>query len=115
MFLESTVAGTETDSLTATCGPILYTMLNPQYFTTLWASKVCYGDSFTFICRWCETYLRASTVCYGDSYIFYMEMMFVRHRKHILASTACYGDNFTFLYVDDVLTSQETHMELHGL
>jgi hypothetical protein len=37
--------------------------------------------------------------------------MFVPHRKH--ASTACYGDGFTSLYLDDVLTSQETC--LHGL
>jgi hypothetical protein len=27
-----------------------------------------------------------------------------------MASTVCYGDIFTFLYVDDVRTSQETHL-----
>jgi hypothetical protein len=31
------------------------------------------------------------------------------------ASTACYGDCFTFIYVDEVRTSQETTMGLHGL
>jgi hypothetical protein len=25
------------------------------------------------------------------------------------------GDSFTFLYVDDIHTSQETHVILHGL
>jgi hypothetical protein len=32
-----------------------------------------------------------------------------------IASTTCYGDSFTFLYVDDVRTSEETPMGLHGL
>jgi hypothetical protein len=36
--------------------------------------------------------------------------MFVPHRKHLWASTDCYGDSFTFLYIDDVRTSQETHL-----
>jgi hypothetical protein len=29
---------------------------------------------------------------------------------HLWASTACYRDSFTVLYVDDVRTSQETHL-----
>jgi hypothetical protein len=36
--------------------------------------------------------------------------MFIPHRKLLRASTACYGDRYTFLYVDDVRTSQETHL-----
>jgi hypothetical protein len=51
----------------------------------------------------------------GITSLFYMWMIFVPQRKHIWASTDCCGDNFTFLYVDDVRTSKETHMGLHGL
>jgi hypothetical protein len=29
---------------------------------------------------------------------------------HLWASTAWYGESFTFLYVDDVPTSQKTHI-----
>jgi hypothetical protein len=35
------------DNLTAICEPIVYTMWDPQHLTALWASKACYGDSFT--------------------------------------------------------------------
>jgi hypothetical protein len=63
-------------------------MWDPRYFTTQQASTACYGESFTF----------------------YMQMIFVLHRKHLRASTACYGDSFTFLYADVVRTSQETHL-----
>jgi hypothetical protein len=51
----------------------------------------------------------------GIALLFYMQTMFVPHRKHLWASTACYGHSFTLLYVDDVRTSQETPMGLHGL
>jgi hypothetical protein len=33
----------------------------------------------------------------------------------LYASTACYEDSFIVLYVDDIRTSQETPMGLHGL
>jgi hypothetical protein len=36
--------------------------------------------------------------------------MFVPHMKHIRASAACYWNSFTFLYVNNIHTSQETHM-----
>jgi hypothetical protein len=53
---------------------------------SLWASTVCYGDSFTLL--------------YVDD---------VRTSQETpKASTASYEDSFTFLYVDDVCTSQET-------
>jgi hypothetical protein len=35
------------DNLTAICELILWTMWNPRHLTTLYASTVCYGDSFT--------------------------------------------------------------------
>jgi hypothetical protein len=35
------------DSLTAICEPTVYTMLDPQHLTTLYASTACYEDSFT--------------------------------------------------------------------
>jgi hypothetical protein len=36
------------DNLTAICKPIVYKMWKPRRLTTLWASKACYKDSFTF-------------------------------------------------------------------
>jgi hypothetical protein len=36
------------DNFTAICEPIVYKMWEPQYLTTLWASKACYRDTFTF-------------------------------------------------------------------
>jgi hypothetical protein len=35
------------------------------------------------VCTSQETHLWASTVYYGDSFTFYMQMMFVPHRKHV--------------------------------
>jgi hypothetical protein len=43
----------KTDSLTATCGPVVCKMCEPRRLTTLSASTVCYRDSFTM-----ETYRR---------------------------------------------------------
>jgi hypothetical protein len=37
------------DNLTAICQPILLKMWEPRCLTTLWASAVCWTDSFTFI------------------------------------------------------------------
>jgi hypothetical protein len=37
-----------TDNLTAICELIVKKMCEPQRFTTLWASTVCYKDSFIF-------------------------------------------------------------------
>jgi hypothetical protein len=33
-----------------------------------------------------------------------------QHLTTLWSSTACYGDRITFLYVDDVRTSEETHL-----
>jgi hypothetical protein len=39
-----------------------------------------------------------------------------RRLTTLYASTTCYGDSFTFFYyVDEIRTSLETHMGLHGL
>jgi hypothetical protein len=40
--------------------------------------------------------------CYEDSFM----LTFVPHRRHTY-----YRDSYTFLYVDDVRTSQETHLQ----
>jgi hypothetical protein len=37
------------DNLTAVCEPIVYKMWEPRRLTILWASTVCYKDSFTFL------------------------------------------------------------------
>jgi hypothetical protein len=37
------------------------------------------------------------------------------HETRLLASTACYGENLICSYVDDVRTTQETPVALHGL
>jgi hypothetical protein len=36
------------DNLIAICEPIVYKMWEPRRLITLHASKVCYGDSFTY-------------------------------------------------------------------
>jgi hypothetical protein len=36
------------DNLTAIFEPVVYIMWEPRGLTTLWASTVCYRDSFTF-------------------------------------------------------------------
>jgi hypothetical protein len=36
------------DNLTAICEPTVYKMWESRRLTTLWASTVCYRDSFTF-------------------------------------------------------------------
>jgi hypothetical protein len=57
------------------------------------------------------TILWASTACYGDSFTFsYVDNVRTSQETHLCASTASYGDNVTFLYVDDVCTSQETYL-----
>jgi hypothetical protein len=52
------------DNLTATSKLIVWTMWQPRRLRTLWASTVCYRDSFTFLLllyywkvllRWVET------------------------------------------------------------
>jgi hypothetical protein len=48
MFLGSKVRPVRrADNLTAICAPSVKTMWDPQHLTTLKASTVCYGDSFT--------------------------------------------------------------------
>jgi hypothetical protein len=49
----------------------------------------------------------------GIALLFYMQVIFVPHSKH--ATIACQGNNFIIWYVDDLRTSQETPMDLHGL
>jgi hypothetical protein len=39
--------GRNADNLTAIYEPIVQKMWEPRRFTTLWASKACYRDSFT--------------------------------------------------------------------
>jgi hypothetical protein len=41
-------AARRADNLTAICEPIVYKLWEPHHLTTLWASTVCYRDSFTF-------------------------------------------------------------------
>jgi hypothetical protein len=38
----------KTDKFTAICEPIVKKMWEPRRHTTLWASMVCYRDSFTY-------------------------------------------------------------------
>jgi hypothetical protein len=45
----------------------------------------------------------------GISLLFSMKMMFVPHRRHT-SPLFVTGDIFTVLYLDDVRTSQETHV-----
>jgi hypothetical protein len=44
-----------------------------------------------------------------------MYMNFVRQETRLFVSTAWYEEKLTFLYVDDVRTSKETPMGLHGV
>jgi hypothetical protein len=49
--------------------------------------------------------------CYGDNFTFvYVDDVRTSEETHLRASTACYWYNFTFLDVDDVCTSQETQL-----
>jgi hypothetical protein len=62
-----------------------------------------------------ETHICISTACYKDSFTFlYVYDVRTSEKTHLCISTACYGDSFTFLY-EDVRTSQETPIHLHGL
>jgi hypothetical protein len=42
-------------------------------------------------------------------YFVYVDDVRTSQETHIWALTACYGDSFTFIYVDDVHGSQKTH------
>jgi hypothetical protein len=44
------------DNLTAIYEPIIYKMWEPRRFTTLYASKTCYSDSFCLFMEWGGTY-----------------------------------------------------------
>jgi hypothetical protein len=46
----------------------------------------------------------------GKLYILYVDDVCTSQETHLWASTACYVDSFTLLYVDDVRTSQERHL-----
>jgi hypothetical protein len=39
----------KTDNLTAICEPIVLEMCEPRRLRTLWATTVCYRDSFNFM------------------------------------------------------------------
>jgi hypothetical protein len=57
----------------------------------------------------CESHPQASTACYWYSFTFlYIDDVRTSQVTHLWASTAWYGDSFTFLYVDDVRTTQVT-------
>jgi hypothetical protein len=57
-----------------------------------------------------ETHMWASTVCYGDSFTFsYGADVRTSQETHPWASTTSYENSFTFSHVDDLLTSQETY------
>jgi hypothetical protein len=45
----------------------------------------------------------------------YVDDVLTSQETHLLSSTAGYGDGFTSLYLDDVTASQETPMAFHGL
>jgi hypothetical protein len=49
--------------------------------------------------------------CNGDGFTFlYVDDVRTSQESHLWASTACYGDSFNLLYINDVRTSQETHL-----
>jgi hypothetical protein len=51
-----------------------------------------------------------------DSLTFsYVDDIRTSQETHLWTSTACYRNSFTFSYVDDDRTSQKTPMGLHGL
>jgi hypothetical protein len=62
---------------------------------------------------WDSQYLAilwTSTACYGDRFAFlYVDDIRTSQKTHLLASKSYYGDGFTSLYVDDVCTWQGTH------
>jgi hypothetical protein len=47
--------------------------------------------------------------CYEDSFA-YVNDVRTSQETHLWTATFCYGDVFTILYVDDVRTSRETHL-----
>jgi hypothetical protein len=49
-------------------------------------------------------------VTHGDSFTFHVYMMFVPHRKHAYGPPRPVTGIDLFPYVDDVCTSQETHL-----
>jgi hypothetical protein len=58
-----------------------------------------------------HAYLWVSTACYGDSFIlFYVDDVRTSQETHLRASTAYYGVSFTLLYIDYVRTSQEAYL-----
>jgi hypothetical protein len=57
------------------------------------------------------TTLYTSAACYGYSFTFlYVDDVRTTQETHIWTSTACYGDSFSILYVENVRTSQETRL-----
>jgi hypothetical protein len=73
-----------------------------------------YGDSFTFLYRddvrtRKETHLWTSTACYRDSFIFYMQIIFIPHRKHLWNFSACYRDSFN-VYIQMMVISHRKHL-----
>jgi hypothetical protein len=88
--------------------------MNPQSLIIPWASTASYYDSFAFVCiddvhASQKSHAWAYTVCYGDSFTFYMQIMFVPHRKHIYEPPRpLKGIALLFIYIDDVPTSHET-------
>jgi hypothetical protein len=46
----------------------------------------------------------------GQIYCLYVDDIRTSQETHLRASTACYGDRFAFLYVDDVRTSVEAQL-----
>jgi hypothetical protein len=48
MFLGSKRRPARKADLTAICEPTVYKMWKPRRLTTLWASRACHRDSFTF-------------------------------------------------------------------
>jgi hypothetical protein len=58
-----------------------------------------------------STPLQASTNCYGDCLTFlYIEDVGTSQETHVWTYIACYKDSFTFSHIEDVRTSQETHV-----
>jgi hypothetical protein len=53
--------------------------------------------------------LWASTVCYGDSFTYVADVP-TSQETRLWTSTAPYEDSFPFLYVVDVRTSRETRL-----
>jgi hypothetical protein len=49
------------------------------------------------------------------AYLLYVDDVRTSQETHILASKASYGDSFTFLHVNDVRIWKETHTIVHSL